>query len=383
MRQAGLRVVIDGIIFALQPIGGISRIFQELIPRLCDAEAVSGVDLVISGPSLQTLPQHPRLKLYQTQLPDWLQPAAVWRRALASLVARRLRRRLEAVSGQVWHSSYFTMPLDWRGPVAVTVADLIYEFYPALFRGLDADLLRARRRRCVERADAVICISETTREDVIRHFGIAREKTFTVPLSHSAAFRQLTPELSDVSAVTTEPFILYVGGRAHYKQFGELLAAYAAWPGHCAHQLIIVGPPWNESELAQIESHGIRDRVRQIDGVDDDLLCRLYNRATAFVYPSLYEGFGIPLLEAMACGCPVVASRIPSTVEVAGDAPIYFTAGASAEFTAALVAAANEGRESARVSAGLEWVKQYSWDRTAAGTLAVYQKLIEWRGGNA
>jgi glycosyltransferase involved in cell wall biosynthesis len=383
MRQSDLRVVIDGVIFALQPMGGISRIFQELIPRLCEADAVSGVDLVISGPSRQTLPRHPRLKLYQSQLPDWLQPVSVWRRALAPLVARRLRRRLEPVSAQVWHSSYFTLPLDWRGPVAVTVADLIYEFYPALLRGLDADLLRAQRRRCVERADAVICISETTREDVIRHFGIAPEKAFTVPLSHSAAFRRLTPELSDVSAVTTEPFILYVGGRAHYKNFSELLAAYAAWPGHLDHQLIVVGPPWNDAEMAQIEGYGIRGRVRQIDDVDDDLLCRLYNKATAFVYPSLYEGFGIPLLEAMVCGCPVVASRIPSSVEVAGDAPIYFTAGAPAEFAAALAAAADEGRGSARVSAGLEWVKQYSWDRTAAGTLAVYQKLIEGRGGNA
>ncbi len=375
-----MHVVIDGIIFALQPMGGISRIYQELLPRFGDAEGVSGVELVMSAPPRQALPRHPRLRLHESYPPGWLRPAPLWRRALAPLQSRRLRGQLETVSDGVWNSSYFTLPLDWRGPVTVTVADLVHEFYPELFRGLDASLLRARRRRCLERADGVICISETTRSDVIRHFGIAPDKAFTVPLSHSASFRELPPDLSDVSQVTTNPFILYVGGRAHYKQFTELLDVYAAWPGRHEYELLVVGPPWNQAETARIQDYGVSERVRLVDGVDDGWLCRLYNRATAFVYPSLYEGFGIPLLEAMACGCSVVSSRIPSSVEVAGEAPVYFTAGDPVEFMGALEQAVGEGRESARTRAGLEWVKQYSWDRTAAGTLAVFEKLIEEQG---
>ena len=105
------------------------------------------------------------------------------------------------------------------------------------------------------------------------------------------------------------------------------------------------------------------------------MLCRLYNQAVAFVYPSLYEGFGIPLLEAMTCGCPIVASRIPSTVEVAGDCPIYFDPAEEDDLVNALDIALSEGRNSERVQAGFEKVKSYSWDKTTAQTLQVYRAV--------
>ncbi len=109
--------------------------------------------------------------------------------------------------------------------------------------------------------------------------------------------------------------------------------------------------------------------------LDDEALCRIYNQTTAFILPSLYEGFGIPLLEAMACGCPVVASRIPSTIEVAGDCPIYFQPEEVETLTAALDIVMNEGRDSERVKAGLDLVKRYSWNITAERTLKVYRSL--------
>jgi glycosyltransferase involved in cell wall biosynthesis len=99
--------------------------------------------------------------------------------------------------------------------------------------------------------------------------------------------------------------------------------------------------------------------------VDELHLCRLYNQASAFIYTSQYEGFGIPLLEAMACGCPVIASKIPSSVEVAGDIPIYFTPGNMDELIVALDQAVNEGPTSPRTAEGLALVRQYSWENTA------------------
>ena len=112
-----------------------------------------------------------------------------------------------------------------------------------------------------------------------------------------------------------------------------------------------------------------------LTGIADEELAWLYNQAVALVHPSLYEGFGIPLLEAMACGCPVVASRIPSTVEVAGDIPLYFEPAEPESLPAALDAICSEDGDSKRVKLGLEHVKQYSWDRTARETLEVYRAL--------
>jgi len=120
---------------------------------------------------------------------------------------------------------------------------------------------------------------------------------------------------------------------------------------------------------------GIQNRVHLLTDVDDEELCRLYDQADAFVYPSLYEGFGIPLLEAMACGCPVVASRIPSTIEVAGMCPVYFESAEVESLLAAFDMALSEGRDSERVRSGFERVKSYSWDKTAKQTLEVYYVL--------
>jgi alpha-1,3-rhamnosyl/mannosyltransferase len=115
--------------------------------------------------------------------------------------------------------------------------------------------------------------------------------------------------------------------------------------------------------------------VQVLTDVDDQTLCQLYNQALGLVYPSLYEGFGIPLLEAMACGCPIVASRISSTIEVAGDCPIYFDPTEEDDLLNALDIALSQGRNSERIQTGLEKVKSYSWDKTAAQTLKIYRSV--------
>ena len=171
----------------------------------------------------------------------------------------------------------------------------------------------------------MICISETTCNDVQRFYDIDKAKIRVVPLSHSDVFRQLEEDHHlSVLPAASEPFIVYVGSRASYKHFDGLLSAYSVWPRRDEVGLVIVGGNLSTKEEERLEELGIRKRVYPIGDVDDETLCRVYNEATALVFPSLYEGFGIPLLEAMSCGCPIIASRIPSTVEIAGECAIYF-----------------------------------------------------------
>jgi glycosyltransferase involved in cell wall biosynthesis len=167
----------------------------------------------------------------------------------------------------------------------------------------------------------------------------------------------------------------------HYKNFQALLQAYQTWPGRAEVSLVAVGEPWSRAEQQRLQAAGLVGRVRLLSGVDDQTLCRLYNTAAALVFPSLAEGFGLPLLEAMACGCPVVASRIPSSLEAAADCPLYFDPAIPETLPAVLDQALQEGRSPGRVQAGLERVKLFSWDRTARQTLEVYRQAWAGRGG--
>jgi glycosyltransferase involved in cell wall biosynthesis len=154
-----------------------------------------------------------------------------------------------------------------------------------------------------------------------------------------------------------------------------MITAYSRWNQAPDVRLVVVGPPWTPEEQGMINDLGIQDRLDLLNVVDDDTLCVLYNRALAFVYPSLYEGFGIPLLEAMACGCPIIASRIDTTIEVAGKWPVYFDLDVEDAMIGAFDTALNEGRNSPRTIGGLEHTRGFSWDKTAQGTLEVYRSL--------
>jgi len=171
------------------------------------------------------------------------------------------------------------------------------------------------------------------------------------------------------------PFLMNLGNRSKNKNFELLLRGFSMWPGRREVPLLVVGNEWSAHERSLLKELGIEQQVHRIDYVDDEYLRYLYNSASAFIFPSLYEGFGIPLLEAMACGCPVVASRIPTTVEVAGEHVVFFEPDSSEGLRDALDVAVSDGRSSARVSRALDRVKMFSWDRAAEQTLAIYHRL--------
>ena len=174
----------------------------------------------------------------------------------------------------------------------------------------------------------------------------------------------------------TQPFLLYVGGRVHYKNFDVLVQAFDRWPQAKHAQLVLVGDALNEAEERKLRELNILEHVCVMSKASDDTLCQLYNQAAAFVYPSLYEGFGIPLLEAMSCGCPVVASRIPTTQEIAADIPLYFEP-TSVEGLVHALTQVFQGKDMERVASGLSRAKTFSWDQTAEETLKVYRKVLQ------
>jgi len=375
--DTGLEIVVDGIIYQSQAQGGISRLFNEILPRMCDIDDSLNVILFTQGKLRQALPKHQRIIYCSVPcLECWLRPKRVWKPVVPTV--RQLMRQIciGRGVGKIWHSTYYTMPERWDGYSIVTVHDMIFERFPDFYDRLSANRFREKKRCCIQEADAVICVSETTRQDVHHFYGLDSDSIYVVPHAYSDVFRQLGQGKGRLGMPTTQPFLLYVGARNRYKNFDAMIQAYSVWSRRKDVALVLVGGrPWSADEEQRLAELGIQDRTHILADVDDETLCQLYNQALGFVYPSLYEGFGIPLLEAMACGCSVIASRIPSTIEVAGECPIYFDATEVDDLVNAFDIALSEGRNSGRVQAGLERVRFYSWDRTAAQTLKVYRTV--------
>lgn len=372
-----MEVVVDGIIYQSQIRGGISRLFTEILPRMCVANDSLHITLLTQGRLKQALPQHNHIT--HCTIPNierYLRPKRMWEPFVPTANGLIQKMLVGRESEKIWHSTYYTMPLRWNGYSVVTVHDMIFERFCDFYTGSDADRLRERKKRCVQNADAVICVSNATREDVRNFYKIDFDSVYVVPHAYSDVFRRLENSES-IPMLNGRPFLLYVGIRSPYKNYNKLIRAYSKWSRQKDVMLVLVGArPWSNDELSQLSQLQIQQQVQLLQNVDDETLCRLYNNAVAFVYPSLYEGFGIPLLEAMACGCPVVASRIPSTVEVAGDCPVYFDPSEEDDLLDALDTVLSKGRSSERLKLGLEKSKSYSWDKTATQTLQIYQEVV-------
>jgi glycosyltransferase involved in cell wall biosynthesis len=370
-------LVVDGTVYENASYGGIARIYSEILPRMCVKDPTLQVALLTSGCPGGELPRHSRIRHVRIPAVERvLRPGRLWRRLAPRVSALARRAVVGEARGRIWHSTYYTRPLGWAGPFVVTAVDMIQERFPELF-GRDGGEIRRRKRACLEAADAIVAISETTKKDIEEFYPRAAGRVRVVPLGCGRTFlRRGDLDGRSVGRAAERPFLLYVGIRSRYKNTDLLLRAYEAWRHRPEVELVVVGRPWSQAEQEELVALSIADRVHLLGYIDDEQLGALYRRAVALVYPSLYEGFGLPLLEAMASGCPVVASRIPSTVEVAGDCPIYFEPPGSVDtIVAALDAALMQGREPECLQRGHERADAYSWERTAQLTLDVYASL--------
>ncbi len=283
------------------------------------------------------------------------------------------------------HGLAFAAPLLAPCPTVVTVHDLSFMRFPDAFRTGNRVYLTLFTRLSTRRAARVIAVSESTRRDVIALCGVAPEKVVTVYNGVDAAFCPADPQ-----AVASfrrakglpERFILFLGTLEPRKNLGVLLHAYAGLRARLKHatpKLVIAGGKgwFYERILAEVDVLGLADDVFFPGYVPAEELPWWYRAAELFVYPSRFEGFGLPVLEAMACGTPVITTTSSSLPEVAGDAAILVDPDDVAGLTDALerLLSAAELRASLR-AAGLHRAARFSWSRTAAETACVYCDVL-------
>lgn len=265
-----------------------------------------------------------------------------------AIAVPRLLRRVQPALAHFVHA----LPLVCPPPAVVTVQDLSWERDPSVFGLADLLTFKVFVRRAVRKAKRVLAISERTKRDLIELYGTPPGKVVVTPLAPDPAFRP---------AGEHDSFLLFVSAIEPRKQ--PLAAIDAA--NEVGRKLVVVGPPKDEELTAELRRRGadVRGYVPQ------DELVRLYQHAACLVFPSRYEGFGLPVVEAMACGTPVVAAPEPALQEVAGDAAV---------FTDRLADGVRQVlAERARFSAaGLERAKAFSWRETARVTADVYRSVL-------
>lgn len=362
-----MKVFYDHQAFVMQSHGGISRYFCELASRLpalgCETQIIAPLHFN------KHLRAANGIDLVGTYVPP-IRYTAATRRVLNRLLAAAIIKR--RVAKGVLHQTYYNMDADaGSARRIVTVYDMIHERFPEDCK--TRDLTREHKPVAVARADHVICISENTRKDLVDIFGVPREKTSVIYLA--CDFSQAS---GTVKRQSNRPYLAYVGLRRGYKNFNALLEAYAA-SRELSESLDLVcfgGGVFTSAEQAAIVASGLQKRVHQVSG-NDDALKQHYANAVAFVYPSMYEGFGIPPLEAMTMGCPVVCANTSSLPEVVGNAAEMFDPHDVAGLTAAILRALDPERRRELVNLGFTRVKEFSWDRCARETLEVYKAVSQ------
>ena len=230
------------------------------------------------------------------------------------------------------------------------------------------------KKEAILGSDAVLCISESTKADLLNRVEVPEER---ITVTHLASEIDASISYGD-EAVPEQSYFLYVGSRALYKNFDGLCRALARIiETRPEMRLCVVGSPFNSKERKFLEELGLTKMVENYGEVTDNHLAKLYRCSVAFVYPSLYEGFGIPLLEAMACGTAIIASDCSSIPEVVGDAAVLFEPSDTNSLTEALFSMLNHpAKRSHYISKGNERIKNFSWEKTTSKTVQVYRSLL-------
>ncbi|MBX2998957.1 MAG: glycosyltransferase family 4 protein [Caldilineaceae bacterium] len=361
---------------ALGQSAGIGRYARELALALSKSKDIH-LSLIHNRQPLHRLPQ-PLVHLQRSEIP--LKDKA-WRFFLLSGLPLPKAWGTTAYHCDIFHGTDVITPA-LPVPIAITVHDLTTKLFPQLHTLFHGRYQRLVLPMMLRRAAIILTNSESTRHDVLKYMNISSKKVVTTLLGvdHARFNPGDQKKIADrlLPFGITEPYWLTVGTLEPRKNLPRLLQAYA-YLGKTAPPLVLAGAyGWHSSSIYQlVHQIGIEDRVIFPGFVPDELLPDLYRAAQLFIYPSLYEGFGLPILEAMACGTPVVTSNCSSMAEIAGDAAVLVDPTSEDNLVEVLHTLVSDRviRETMSVR-GILRAQQFSWENTTQATIAAYRQLL-------
>jgi mannosyltransferase len=340
---------VDAIIYDLQSRSGITVYTEETVRALAAFGDIA-IDYVVTPAARSRVTGIIAPELIREQAPRKLERI------------RRFRLSDAALRPTVFHSSYYRLPND-RVPTVVTVHDLIHELH---ITGLRSKVLALQKYQAMKHADAIIAISESTRSDIVNHYPEFAGKRIEV--IYNGVSDAFTPPRTEARARS----FVFVGSRKHYKNFDFAIAVMARLPGYALQ--VIGGGPLSEHEQTLLD-RSLKGRYQFRGQVSQQELIELYQTSLALLYPSRYEGFGLPALEAMKCGCIPIARNTSSLPEVLGEAGILLE-NEDADDAAKRISNKIKGSTLAELQAfGFAQAERFSWASTARSMHALYKSL--------
>jgi len=366
-----VKIIYDYQIFSRSKYGGVSRYLCEIATRMARTENFD-VKVLACAYISEYLRHYASEIVVGCPVPALPKTSKI----ISNFNFKFSREWLKINPPDIVHETYYSQKTitPTRTKTVITVYDMLHEKLTNLFpEGKNHPLIKAKKM-AIKRADHIICISEHTKKDLLKILNIDPQKISVIYLGYSLRYNQNKIE----HPYFNFPFILYVGHRGKYKNFERLLQAYSR-SKKIKKEINLVcfgGNSFSKDEKKIIDELEIsKDKVIQVSG-NDDLLANLYNYASAFVYPSLYEGFGLPLLEAMSFRCPVVCSSISSIPEIAGDAAEFFNPYHIHSMSNALEKVVySQDRTETLINLGLERIQKFSWEKCVQKTCLVYSSL--------
>jgi len=387
-----LKILYDHQIFYRQNYGGGSRYFCELMNQLSHDPSLS-FTLSLRYVQNDNLTEFPQLNKYWSKRIDYL-----YSNQFISSVQKKIRfnainyglnyiinnqgesvQQLKKQDFDIFHPTYYEpyfFQYLQKKPYVLTVYDMIHEIFPQYFKA--DDQTKVWKKQLIENAAAIIAISENTKQDVIKLTDADPDRVHTVYLGNP--FEHINGQINtslDPPAFG-KSYLLFVGGRSAYKNFNFFIESVAdlLCKNEGLHVVCAGSLPFTHQEKKLLINLHIHKKVHHVN-IDDTILRNLYKNARAFVFPSLYEGFGLPVLEAFSCGCPAILNNSSSLPEIGGEGAIYFEPGDKESIICAVEKVLfDEDYRNNLIKKGSEHLKFFSWEKTANSTKKVYYNLL-------
>ncbi|MFL9831035.1 glycosyltransferase family 1 protein [Flavobacterium sp. ST-87] len=373
-----MKIILDPQIFNMQTYGGISRYYTEVFSRLKKNKRLS-ITLPIDSSNNVYIANSGLLlkeKKIVTSLIKTLNALGVSTRSLNRKISKKQTERpLRSTKFDLFIPTYYDpyfLDIIGNKPFVLTVYDMIHELMPQYFVG-DPWNVAINKKILIEKATKIIAVSNNTKKDIIKVYPHIDESKIEV-IYHGNSIQINENVVVDLP----DNYILFVGSRDNYKNFYFLVEAIKDLLIKDSTLKLICagGGKFKEEEIEFIKSIGLQEKVEQ-RYFEEEQLGLFYKNAKCFVFPSMYEGFGIPVLESMACGCPIVLSNTSSFPEVAGNAGIYFEVNNKEDLKSKIEKVLDDEKyRDFYIRKGFEQAKQFNWDVASFQCLELYKKII-------